>query len=178
MCCWGQWLKARRRGATNEYPQRTILLRIRQTAQNYHWIFLSNESFTIIIVSIIIIIICSAQSGIVCSGIYGQRRPRSAYASAQFDQDLPWPLTESLDTTEYMHGEQRPRWYLRMRRMIWICVFCICSKALFRLTRPILLSHCQSNWNKRRSFFILFLSFSVGAENSSAQSDHNPVVQI
>ena len=32
-------------------------------------------------------------------------------ASAQFDQDLNYLLTESLDTTECMNGEQRLRWY-------------------------------------------------------------------
>ena len=31
---------------------------------------------------------------------------------------------------------KRPDDTLRMRRMIWICTYCICSKALFRLTWP------------------------------------------
>ena len=35
----------------------------------------------------------------VSSGIYGQHRPRSACTSAQPDQDLYCPLTESLDST-------------------------------------------------------------------------------
>ena len=35
-------------------------------------------------------------------------RPRSACASAQSDQGLHCPLTESLDTIECMTGEQRP----------------------------------------------------------------------
>ena len=43
-------------------------------------------------------------------GIYGQRKPRSACASAQSDQGLHCPLTESLDTTECMNGKQRPGW--------------------------------------------------------------------
>ena len=47
----------------------------------------------------------------VSSGICGQRRPRSAFASAQSDLNLHCQLTESLDTTEYMNGEQRPGWY-------------------------------------------------------------------
>ena len=42
------------------------------------------------------------------SGICGHRRPRSACASAQSDQGLHCPLTESFDTTECMNGEQRP----------------------------------------------------------------------
>ena len=46
------------------------------------------------------------------SGMCGQRRPRSACASAQSDQGLHCPLTESLDTIECMNGEQKPGWYL------------------------------------------------------------------
>ena len=41
-------------------------------------------------------------------GICGQRRPRSACASAQADHGLRCPLTESLDTTECINGEQSP----------------------------------------------------------------------
>ena len=48
----------------------------------------------------------------VLSGICGQWRPRSAWAFVQSDQGLQCPLTESLDTTEHMNREQRPRWYL------------------------------------------------------------------
>ena len=44
-------------------------------------------------------------------GICGQRKPRSACASAQSDQGLHCPLTESLDTTECMNGEQGTGWY-------------------------------------------------------------------
>ena len=47
----------------------------------------------------------------VSSAICRRRRPRSACASAQSDQDLHCPLTESLDTTKYMNGEQKPGWY-------------------------------------------------------------------
>ena len=36
-----------------------------------------------------------------------------------------------------INGEQRPGWYLRMRRMMLICPFCACSKALFRMTCPM-----------------------------------------
>ena len=38
-------------------------------------------------------------------------RPRSACASAQFDEGIRCPLTESLDTTEFMTREHRPGWY-------------------------------------------------------------------
>ena len=42
----------------------------------------------------------------VSSGIYGQRSPRSACASAQSDQGLHCPLTESLDIIDCNNGEQ------------------------------------------------------------------------
>ena len=45
------------------------------------------------------------------SGICGERRPKSACAFAQSDQGLHCLLTELLDTTECMHGEQRPGCY-------------------------------------------------------------------
>ena len=45
------------------------------------------------------------------SGICGQRRPRSAWASAQSDQGLHCLLTESLDATECINGEQQPGYF-------------------------------------------------------------------
>ena len=47
----------------------------------------------------------------VSSDICGQRRSRSACASAQSDQSLTCPLTESLDATEYFNGEQTTECY-------------------------------------------------------------------
>ena len=41
-------------------------------------------------------------------GVCGQQRPRSACASAQSDQGLYCPQTESLDTIERFNGEQMP----------------------------------------------------------------------
>ena len=80
----------------------------------------------------------------VFSGICGQRRPRSACASAQSDQDLHYPLK--------MYEESKgPVGTLRMRRMIWICAFCTCSKTRFRLGWPIQVMFCWSamvnDWN-------------------------------
>ena len=40
--------------------------------------------------------------------MHGQQNSRSDCAVAQSDQDLHCPLTESLDTAEYMNGEQSP----------------------------------------------------------------------
>ena len=58
----------------------------------------------------------------VCSGICGQRRPRSACASAQSDQGLRCPLTDSLDTTEYMSRAKARmiRCACAGPRMIWL----------------------------------------------------------
>ena len=42
------------------------------------------------------------------SGICGQRRPRSGCTSAQSDQGLRRPFTESLDTFECINGEKMP----------------------------------------------------------------------
>ena len=46
-----------------------------------------------------------------CPGIGRERRPRSASASAQTRQDLPYSLTEWIHTTECMNEEQGPGWY-------------------------------------------------------------------
>ena len=54
----------------------------------------------------------------VSSGICGQRKPRSACASAQSDQGLHCPLTKSLDTTECIMERKGPEDTLRMCRMI------------------------------------------------------------
>ena len=54
--------------------------------------------------------ICVALCVNVFAGICGQQRPRSDCASAQSDLGLYCPLTESLDTTECMNGQQRPGW--------------------------------------------------------------------
>ena len=50
---------------------------------------------------------CTLQN--VSFGICNQRRPRSAYTSARSDQGIPCLPTESLESTEYMNGEQRSR---------------------------------------------------------------------
>ena len=79
----------------------------------------------------------AASYGNVSSGICRQRRPMSACASTQSHQDLYCLLTVSLHTTHNVWMESK---YLddtlRMYRIIWICVFCTCFKALFRITRP------------------------------------------
>ena len=64
------------------------------------------------------------------SGICGQRRPRSASASAQSDQELRCPQTELLDAKVENKG---PDDTLRKRRT-WICIsaFCACSNIFFR----------------------------------------------
>ena len=42
------------------------------------------------------------------SGICGQQKPRSDCAATQSAQGIHCPLTESLDTIEFINGEQRP----------------------------------------------------------------------
>ena len=58
------------------------------------------------------------------------------HAMRQHTSAICGQLTEALDTTECMESKG-PDNTLRMRRMIWTCAFCACSKALFRLTKPI-----------------------------------------
>ena len=47
---------------------------------------------------------CENLFSVVCQ----RRRPRSACTSMQSGQGLHCLLTETLDTTEYMNGEQKP----------------------------------------------------------------------
>ena len=59
----------------------------------------------------------------VSPGICAQRRPRSPCTSAQSDQGLHCPLTESLDTTESVNGENRPAFYCfaLQANLEWYC---------------------------------------------------------
>ena len=69
-------------------------------------------------------------------GICGQQRPRSACTSAQSGQELYCPLTESLDSTECINGEQRPEWYFAyVQDYPSLCDFHMVED-IFRLTRP------------------------------------------
>ena len=62
----------------------------------------------------------------VSSGICQKRRPLSNCAYAQSDQSLHCPLAESLDTTECMNGEQRPRRYLAYAQDdLNLCILCL-----------------------------------------------------
>ena len=73
------------------------------------------------------------------SGICGQERPRSAWSPVQSDQGIHCLLTESLDTTECMNGEQTLRRYFAHEQddpNLSILRKCICSKALFHLMGP------------------------------------------
>ena len=47
------------------------------------------------------------QNAKMSKSICGQQRPRSASAAMQSDQSLHCLLSESLDTTECVHGKQR-----------------------------------------------------------------------
>ena len=62
----------------------------------------------------------------VSSCLCGQQKPRAACASAQSHQDLHCPLTESLDTTEYMNGEQRTgRYFAHMQYDLNLRILCM-----------------------------------------------------
>ena len=69
-------------------------------------------------------------------GLCAERRPRSDCASLQSDLVLRCPLTESLDTTECINGEQRPRSYFAHAQDDLNLCISACSKARFRLTQP------------------------------------------
>ena len=72
------------------------------------------------------------------SGIFGQHRPRSACASAQSDQGLHCPQSVSLDTTDCINEEQRPRWlFAQAHDELSLRILDACLKTLFRLTRPL-----------------------------------------
>ena len=52
-----------------------------------------------------------------------------------------------------VNGEQRPRWYLCMHRMIWICSFCECLKALLAWRVPFaILGYSQCS--EKRFLFV------------------------
>ena len=63
---------------------------------------------TSVITHIIVKIILAAPYKIVSLGICGQRRPRSACASAQSDQGLHCPLAGSLGTIKCLNGVYMP----------------------------------------------------------------------
>ena len=72
---------------------------------------------------------------VVCQTLYGSRHARTSLAvKAQISLCM---LTESLDTAECITGEQRLLCFdtVRMRRKIWICACCACTKAHFYFTR-------------------------------------------
>ena len=60
-------------------------------------------------------------------GICGQRRPRSDCASAQSDQGLHCPLTESLGNTECMNREQRRGYFAHAQDDLNLRVLCMCQ---------------------------------------------------
>ena len=127
------------------------------------------------------IVVWAAPCENVSSGICGQRRSRSACTSAQSDQGLYYSLKESLETIEYINGDQIPEWDFLHTRDDWICTFCTCLKTRFRVKRPtsfcifsmsdiILIYNCNykyKNWNSRDHkhhfcrFRIMFSSFCI-----------------
>ena len=79
----------------------------------------------------------------VFSVIFGQRRPRTASASAQSDKGLRYPLIDWLDTTECINGEQRPgRYFVHAQNYLDLRI-CALSKTFFCLIVNVLSFDCQ-----------------------------------
>ena len=81
--------------------------------------------------------VCSRKQMVcaVSSGICRQRRPSSACAFSQSDRGIHCPLTELLDTTECVNGNQKHGYdTLRVRRILWMRILLVFAP--FRLARP------------------------------------------
>ena len=89
----------------------------------------------------------------------GQWRPRSACASAQSDQGLHCPLTEPLDTTECMTGEQRPGCYFAHAQDDVNMRILRTLKAHFRFTRLKCNLHPGTGGNKQTTILNNYYSY-------------------
>ena len=74
---------------------------------------------------------CTIPCQNVSLGICRQQRVSSVYGFAHFDQVLCCPQKQSLDTIEFSVESNCLDDTLLMYRMMWICTFCACLKALF-----------------------------------------------
>ena len=80
------------------------------------------------------------------SGICRHGRLTSACASAQFDQDLHCPLTELLDTTKCINGEQCSRWYFaHAQNDLNLCILRMLEDT-FWLGPSLIIFFCQNNY--------------------------------
>ena len=94
------------------------------------------------------------------SGIYGQRRPRSACASAQSDLGLRCPLIESLYTIECINGEQMPGWdFAHARDESESIKFAHVRRHLFARRRPIISMKIINRWEHFTFPFFYFLKY-------------------
>ena len=133
----------------------------------------------------------------VSSGIRRQLRSRSACAFAQSDQGYHCPLTESLHTTEYMNGEQKPGWYSVHTQDDLNLYICACLKALciFKGTCALVAAHILTvktdlhvpgpllkivkSWNVTKIRMVLFQQFTYISTSPSAllptQNNHKEI---
>ena len=79
----------------------------------------------------------------IVQGICGQRRPRSACASAQSDQDLRYPLTESLDShcRWVSTGENVPSDVRQTKTQISLCIRAVSSVFVLRMKTICIVGH-------------------------------------
>ena len=127
------------------------------------------------------------------SSIWGQQRSRSACTFMQSDQCLHCPLTESLDSTECVNGEQRPRWYFAQTQddlnllilHIWRHFFtCHCSYVISSPEHEVLkVSYCgQSMSILRRAASRIALeaytSYTLGPIDLKLSRRHGNDLQI
>ena len=81
----------------------------------------------------ICVVLCENMS----SGICGQRRPRSACASARSDQGFHYPLSANRIIGYFKMYEWRAKARAGPCACAWWCLFCACLEAFFRLARPV-----------------------------------------
>ena len=92
----------------------------------------------------------------VCSGKCGQRRPRSDCASAQADQGLHCPLTESMNISMYNKGSYQ---VVRLCRLFWIFTISIRPEDTFFLsaaTHVKVIYNIWQVWCNDRFFLFIY----------------------
>ena len=103
--------------------------------------------------------------------------PILACASAQSDQDLHCPLTESLDTTECMNGEQRTG-YCFAHALDNLCTCYACSTAPFRpYTRKFTVLFQMSRLDEKLDQALVLLNVLVKSQSSRPKFVRSSSVQ-
>ena len=110
----------------------------------------------------------------VLSGICGQRKLRSACATAQPDQGLQFPLQDSLDTIGRSNREQMPGWDCACSIWLWICAFSDAlshgSPNLIKIFQDTMINNQykhRSNYFERSTLIRVLHCFSAHSTNNS-----------